>query len=282
MGEDFVHRWPVRRILGVMTARAWLILAVLACVSCGTTRAGGSTRAPSQVPDGSGADASTEPAGMLAAESVPAGLEPLSRTELALLEVECGRITAQVQAPAQSMPAGPDAMLAMLDVLDGLRSDESRTDCLDLAERDIKNQLAGMIDREAMRTLEWLTGKLHQRLSRGDDLCPSAAPVPSSLEAVRNGPPSIDRSEWERAGWEKDGEACLDSDWRELAKRFQVELQTDLAQRTSKLIARGYPVVGGEPSELFVVIRATEAGPEISEVMRVGGVPKPVGDEADE
>jgi hypothetical protein len=205
---------------------------------------------------------------------MPAGLEPLSRTELAVLEVECGRINAEVQAPAKKMPAGPDAMFAMLEVLEKVRLGEQRTDCLDLIERDVKNQLAGMLDREAMRTLEWLTGKLHQRLKRGDDLCPSAGPVPASLEALRDKAPSIDRSEWERAGWENDGEACLDSDWRDLGKRFQVELQTDLGQRTAKIIARGFPVVGGEPSELFVVVTATENGPDVSEVMRVGGVPK--------
>jgi hypothetical protein len=211
---------------------------------------------------------------MLASESLPAGLEPLSKTELAVLEVECGRLMAQIQAPAEKMPPGPDAMFAMLEVAARLRPGESRTDCLDLAERDIKNRLAGMLEREAMRTLQWLAGKLHQRLSRGDDLCPTAAPVPGSIDALRTGTPSVPRSEWERAGWETNGEACLDSDWRELARRFQVEVRTDTTRRTSKLIARGFLVVGAEPSELFVTVTANDHGPEVSDVMRVGGVPK--------
>jgi hypothetical protein len=204
---------------------------------------------------------------------MPAGLSPLSRTELAILEVECGRVTAQVQAPALNMQAGPDAMFAMLEVIGDLRASEQRTDCLDLTERDVKTQLAGMLDREAVRTLQWLTGKLNQRLTRGDDLCPSASPVPADLAALRDGPPHISPTEWERAGWQDDGVACLDVDWRDLAKRFQVEVQTDFEQRTSKLIARGFPVVGGEPSELFVTVRVADDGVEISEVKRVGGVP---------
>ena len=212
---------------------------------------------------------------MLASESLPPGLEPLSKTELAVLEVECGRLMSEIQAPARKMPAGPEAMFAMLEVAAKLRPGEARGDCLDLAERDIKTRLAGMLEREAMRTLQWLAGKLHQRLSRGDDLCPSAGPVPASLDVLRGGQAQVSRDEWERAGWEKSGDACLDSDWRELAKRFQVEIQTDTAARSSKLITRGYLVVGAEPSELFVTVTASEEGPSVSEVMRIGGVPKP-------
>jgi hypothetical protein len=256
-----------------MSARVSLFFAVLVGISCARSDTDTRTRAPA---DGRGPDrvetVEQGPPALLAAESQPTGIEPLSRAELAKLEVECGRITARVQAPAMKMEIGPDAMLAMLDVVAQLRGNESRTDCLELAERDVKTQLAGMLDREALRTVQWLTGKLHQRLKRGDDLCPSAAPVPASLDALRAGPPSIDPAEWERAGWEKDGEACLDVDWRDLAKRLQVELQTDFDRRTAKIIARGFPVVGGELSEVFVVVRVEGDDVEISDVMRVGGV----------
>jgi hypothetical protein len=212
---------------------------------------------------------------MLASESLPPGLEPLSKAELALLEVECGRLMEQVQAPAQKMPPGADAMFAMLDVAAKLRQSEDRVDCLDIIERDVKVRLAPILEREALQTLEWLTGKLHERLKGGDDLCPSAAPVPGSLDALRDGSAAIDPGEWARAGWEPGGKACLDSDWRERARRFQLEVQTDAAARTSKLIVRGFFVIGAAPSELFVTVTATEHDPEVSPPMRVGGVSKP-------
>ena len=95
-------------------------------------------------------------------------------------------------------------------------------------------------------------------------LCPSAPPVPASLDTVRKGPHQEPPS-----GWNADGWRCVRFQLGGAPQRFQYELVTDPKEGTYRIIARGFPVDGYGPEELFLTGKAVDGRVEpSSEVMR--------------
>ena len=92
--------------------------------------------------------------------------------------------------------------------------------------------------------------------------CTSAPPVPSDVRAVQLGPYTSKGPDWAPAGWR-----CVAFDML-TPQRFQYEMRVD-ANGGFEIIARGYPVDGSGPEELFLSGRI-DAGMEglSSDVMR--------------
>jgi hypothetical protein len=93
----------------------------------------------------------------------------------------------------------------------------------------------------------------------GKKLCASAGPTPAALEGLKNGPVATSPNDWMAPGW-----SCVRFGPSTVPTRWQYELKTDKGAGTWEVIARGYPVPGGPPTELF-----------LSGVVDAGGVTPP-------
>lgn len=198
------------------------------------------------------------PAGPPRADEVPArGVEPLRPEEREELARDCARIQSRVgqQQTAdrreKRWSVYVDEVLAQAPrKLAGVPDVER---CKDLLRREARAQEAKVLEAEAIDALKRIAASLATNLEKTGALCPSAAPIPADVAAVREGYYVPKATDFSAAGWK-----CVNFSWR-APTRWQLELRVDEAAGSYEVIARGFPVPADAPEELYV--RATrEAG----------------------
>lgn len=208
------------------------------------------TAAPAASP-GSSSDAPAAPAGPPLAEEVPArGVEPLRPEEREELSRDCARIQSRIGQQQTADRRGKrwsvyvDEVLAQAPrKLAGVPDVER---CKQLLRREARAQEAKVLEAEAMDALKRIAASLATSLEKTGVLCPSAAPIPAELTAVREGYYVPKPQDFGAEGWK-----CVNFSWR-APTRWQLELRVDAAAGRYEAIARGFPVPADVPEELYV------------------------------
>ncbi len=225
------------------------------------------TTAPTAAPAVSSA-APAAAAGVPADQSNPPGIQPLTDAEAQEAELKCTRLGRAIEKEVKAArKAGKSPYQAVLEALKNPPSvpgmDVPR--CAELMRRDVIASQALNIESEAKNNLKAISVGLATATQRTPpEFCPSAPPVPPSLDQVRNGPWQSQPTSWDAPGWK-----CTGFNLRGAPQYFQYELKTDPATQTWEVIARGYPVAGQPATELYV--RGTAVNGKIqpsSQVMR--------------
>ncbi|MBW2458941.1 MAG: hypothetical protein JRI68_30865 [Deltaproteobacteria bacterium] len=196
---------------------------------------------------------------VLAADSAPAGLKPLSDAERDQLKGPCAKLVQWAQKRAGKAPTRAAATQKLLEALSGAPKIEGVDvdSCRGLLTRDLKVYVARTKEIEAVTTLKMLMLAMASAVDQRGKLCPSAPPVPSQLAAVKTGPYQPQDSDWQAEGWR-----CLRHQGRQ-PQRFQYEVKSDPAADTFEIVARGYPVAGSEPTELFLTHKVVNGKVEL-------------------
>lgn len=190
-----------------------------------------------------------EPAPVPAATSLPAGLEGWTDEDRAALEKECKPLMDAVVAVANRDRERRDRTDAALHALQsppqvqGVKVQR----CVGFLRQQLLAYRAKSIESEAIINIKRIVVGLADATQDGGRLCPSAPPVPASLDAVRAGPHQVSPDGWGAEGWR-----CVRFQLGGAPQRFQYELVTDPDAGTYRIIARGYPVPGHGPEELFL------------------------------
>ncbi len=188
---------------------------------------------------------------VLARDVPPPGVSKLSDDERAFEEKSCKPLVDAIAAAVKrKKPAGAadrNAIVASLlqdpPKLAGV--DVGR--CADLMLRDLRAYLASAIESEAQMSIGRIVVGLATAMERDPPaVCASAGPVPADLGALAAGPWASHPEDWSAPGWR-----CARFDLAGQPQRFQYQLVTDTAAGTWEVIARGYPVKGGAPTELY-------------------------------
>jgi hypothetical protein len=201
--------------------------------------------------------ATTEPAaspaprpGVLADSSLPAGVSALAEAEQKELAGKCKKLVDAIAAIARKDGAKKrpidyiGEVLANPPKLPG--TDVPR--CSELLRRDTVAYLARSREGEARVSLKTiLVGLMSAIAHEPPELCASAPAVPASLDAVKDKPYASTGADWSSVGWK-----CVRFDPSGGPQVFQYELRTDAKARSYEIIARGYPVQGGAPTELYI------------------------------
>mgnify|MGYP000939422163 CR=1 FL=1 len=204
-----------------------------------------STEASSPTPD---ASKSARRAPRPAADSLPDGLAPLGEAERSELAERCKAFVSAVTQAGKKAGRSKGSIEIALEVLANPPKppgvDAER--CASLMKRDLLAYRARTIEAEAMLTLKQLAFAMSDAFSRQGSLCPSAPAVPSALELLAKEPYASSPQDWQSAGWR-----CLGFTISP-PQRFQYELRSDPSAGSYEIVARGFPVDGGPPAELYV------------------------------
>ncbi len=236
------------------------LAALCALSGCGASAPGATASTPTARP---AASEPTRPAALdapaaapprVAAESVPAGLEPLDDAERATLEAaDCRAQVQQVAAHTTGARSSGGVIGGATLLIQMLAAATPQTPCLALAGRDTRVYLARTIEVEAIAGLRSLARAM---LAPGDGtdvrtaLCASAPATPADLEGLRAGATAVMAPSWRGGPWD-----CAMPMVFEDPVRFQYEIRTAPDGRSSEIIARGFPVANQpRPEELFVRI----------------------------
>ena len=204
---------------------------------------------------------------VLAATSLPAGLENMSDTEQAALEKACKPLMDAIVKVANRDRERKDRTEAAMHALQSppAVAGVDMTRCTSFVRNQLATYRARSIESEAVINLKRIVfGLADATQADPPRLCPSAPPVPANLDAVRGGlhqePPS---------GWGAEGWTCVRFQLGGAPQRFQYELVTDAKAGTYRIIARGFPVEGHGPEELFLQGKTLDGSVSpSSEVMR--------------
>ncbi len=185
---------------------------------------------------------------VLAAESAPAGLVPLSDAERQHLKGDCAKLVEWAQQRAGKAKTRAAATQKLLEALAQAPTIEGVdvASCRDLMTRDLQVYVARTKEIEATTTLKMLMLAMASAVEENGKLCPSAPPVPSKLSNLNTAPYPPQASDWTAPGW-----SCL-RHANQQPQRFQYQVQSDPTAGTFEIVARGYPVAGGEATELFL------------------------------
>ena len=188
---------------------------------------------------------------VLATDSSPPGITRLSKEEAEVARKTCTPLTNAVAAAAKkkklASPADRDAFVQeflqnppKLPHVDVAR-------CAELILRDMRAYAAATLENEAMMNIGRAVVGLATSLEREPaDLCASAGPVPADLGALAAGPWRSKPEDWSAPGW-----ACAHFNLAGEPQRFQYQIVTNAKVGTWEVIARGFPVKGGAPTELY-------------------------------
>lgn len=205
---------------------------------------------PSPAPTAS-AVAEAPPKPGVPADSVPVpGTDPLSEAEAKELSTKCKKLSDAIVAAAKKGGAKKrpidhvEEVLANPPKLAGV--DVPR--CSELLRRETVTYLARSREAEAKLSLKRIVVGLVTALEREPPvLCPSAPPVPASLDAVKERPYASTADDWNTEGWK-----CVRFELVGGPQVFQYELRTDAKARSYEVVARGWPVRGGPQTELYI------------------------------
>jgi hypothetical protein len=197
------------------------------------------------------AAAPADPPGVPADESNPPGINPLSDAEAQEAELKCTKLGRAIEKDVKAArKAGKNPYEAVLEALNSPPNvpglDVPR--CAELMRRDVMASQALNIESEAKNNLKAISVGLSAAYNQQPPvLCPSAPPVPPTLDLLRNGPWKADAASWEAPGWK-----CARFNLAGAPQYFQYELKTDAAAQTWEVVARGFPVAGQPATELYL------------------------------
>lgn len=199
-----------------------------------------------------------------ALSSSPEGVQPLSDEEKKTLKNACGAFTKAVEKAAKAL--GKPSLEAVLEVLRAPPSPAGVDGpaCAGLMQRDMIVYRARTLESEALLGLKrFAVGVVSAAESDKKEHCPSAPPVPKEIAILKNGPFTSTPADYASPGYR-----CAHFDMP-TPQHFQYELETDEKAGTFRVIARGFPVEGQGPEELFLGGRF-EAGMEVlaGEILR--------------
>jgi hypothetical protein len=188
---------------------------------------------------------------VLAHDSAPPGLTKLSEDEKAFAEKSCGPLADAVAAAVKKKNLhSPGERIALVQSILQDPPKLAGVDvprCTDLMVRDLGMYLAAAIEAEASMSIGRVVVGLATAAEREPPgLCASAGPVPADLGVLAAGPYASTDADWSAPGWK-----CARFDLVGQPQRFQYQLVTDAAAGTWEVIARGFPVKGGAPTELY-------------------------------
>lgn len=184
-------------------------------------------------------------------ESDPEGLPAIKPDERKVLDGDCKKFTdAVAKAIAKKKPAPgetrADQVVAALEKPPTVQGVDGAK-CADLMRRDVLIYAARQAESEAKNNLKLVAVNIGVAFENDKNLCPSAGPTPASLDALQKGPATTTANDWMAPGW-----SCTRFGPSAAPTRWQYELKTDKGRGTWEVIARGYPVAGGPPTELFL------------------------------
>jgi hypothetical protein len=188
---------------------------------------------------------------VLASDSSPPGITKLSKEEGEAAQKTCKPLADALAAAAKKEKlAGATGRYAFVQQFLQNPPKLAHVDvakCADLLLRDMRAYLAGMIESEAKMNLGRVVVGLATSLEREPpDLCASAGPVPADLGALAAGSWTSTAEDWSAPGW-----ACARFNLAGEPQRFQYQLVTNAKAGTWEVIARGFPVKDGSPTELY-------------------------------
>ena len=185
--------------------------------------------------------------------SPPPGTKPLDEAESKELTGKCKKLMDVIASTAKKDGGKKRPIDYAMDVvahppkLAGV--DVPR--CGDLVVRDMIEYLARTRENEAKLNLKRILVGLMMALERDVPvLCSSAPAVPPDLATVKDVPYASTGADWKAPGW-----TCARFDLSGGQQVFQYELRSNAAAKTFEVIARGYPVQGAPPTELYVAGR---------------------------
>lgn len=201
--------------------------------------------APAAAP--TSAPATPERAPRPALTSTPEGVSPLSDEEKKALKSTCGSFTAAVEKAAKAL--GKPSMEAVLEVLQSPPApagvDAAR--CASLMQRDMVVYRARTLESEALLGIKrFAVGVVSAAEGDKKEYCSSTPPVPKDLAVLKKGAFTSTPADYASAGYR-----CAHFDMP-TPQHFQYELQTDEKTGTFRVSARGFPVEGHGPEELFL------------------------------
>jgi hypothetical protein len=188
---------------------------------------------------------------LLASDSVPKGIEPLSPDERKELAGPCKPLAAAVSAAAPRANTRLEALahaeevlksppkLAKLDNVDVPR-------CSELMRRELRAYLASSVEAEAITHLKIIMVGMASAYAAGQRLCPSAPAAPAELGRLEADPYRSSPADWRAEGWR-----CVRFELA-VPQRFQYEVRVDSAAQSFEIVARGFPVQTGSAEELFL------------------------------
>ena len=191
---------------------------------------------------------SAPPEGKLAAESLPAGLHPITEAEANEVTTRCKPLTAALGAAAKknSTQSPYDFTVEFLKNPPKLKGvDVPR--CADIVLRDFATRRAEMLESHASRHLMEIALSMKTAYDKQPaQLCPSAGPTPPELQSLEGKALPYRPEDWAAEGWK-----CVRFAPQPTV-HYQYELKSDPQTLTYEVIARGYPVKGAPPSELYL------------------------------
>ncbi len=211
---------------------------------------------PEEPDDGAAAEPAREP--VPAAASLPDGLRSWSDAELEDLDKACKPLMDAVVRRANRDRERRDRTAAALHALQdppklaGVDMDR----CLGFVRSQLQAYRAKSIESEAVIQIKRIVvGLADATAGPKPRLCPSAPPVPADLDRLQDGPAQVPPSAWNTEGWK-----CVRFQLGGAPQRFQYELITDPDAGSYRIIARGFPVEGHGPEELFLAGETDDDG----------------------
>jgi hypothetical protein len=186
---------------------------------------------------------------VLASDSAPPGVTRLSKEEGELARKACTPLADAMATAArkQKLTHAADRNAFLEDFL-AHPPQLPRVDvatCADLLLREVRAYVAATIESEAMMNLGRIVVGLASSLEREPpELCAGAGPVPADLGVLKAGPWASKAEDWAAPGW-----VCAHFNLAGEPQRFQYQLVIGAA--TWEVVARGFPVKGGAPTELY-------------------------------
>lgn len=193
-----------------------------------------------------GASDRAEP--VLAADTVPPGLTPLTEEEAQEAEKQCAGLSKALSKAVSADKSGRDRTEVLLDVLQkGVSATGvNLARCTELVRRDLLVYRARVMESEAINHIKLISfGLASATQKKPSTLCPSAGPTPGDLVSLERAAVLAPASAWASPGW-----SCVRFQ-PQTPLRFQYELRTDEKAQTYEIVARGYPVAGQGTVELF-------------------------------
>jgi hypothetical protein len=188
---------------------------------------------------------------VLATDSSAPGITRLSKEEAEVARKTCSPLTDALAAAAKKKRlAGRADREAFIEEF---LQDPPKlphvdvTRCAGLLLRDTRAYVAATIESEATMNIGRAVVGLATSLEHEPaDLCASVGPVPADLGALTAGPWTSKAEDWSATGW-----ACAHFNLAGEPQRFQYQIVTNAKAGTWEVIARGFPVKGGAPTELY-------------------------------
>jgi len=172
-------------------------------------------------------------------DSDPAGMAPLTEEESAEMKKDCGTYT---QAMARKVEAA-NRLEGTVKLLEAIKDDTSNPRCKTLLQRDLGAFLARSRESTAMNDIRMIMVGMSQAYDHNGTLCPPAPPVPERVEVLSGGfiapDAAYDAEAWSCSGFHLHG--------RPQFYQYEVKRVDDTH---FEILARGYPVPGGELSVL--------------------------------